>query len=55
MDNESATILLSNNYIIAGVKFVSLDDYHAYQGSTCDSASGEQVKGTTITLISCFY
>ena len=55
VDNESETILLSNNYIIIGVKFVSLDDYRDYQRSTCDSASEEQLKGITITLISCFW
>ena len=55
MDNESEITLLSKNYIITGVKFVSLDDYRDSQGSNCDSASDEQIKGITITLISCFY
>ena len=54
VDNESETILLSKNYVITGVKFVSLDDYCDSQGSNCDSASDEQIKGITITLIS-FY
>ena len=31
VDNESETILLSNNYITTGVKFFSLDDYHDSQ------------------------
>ena len=32
VDNEFETIFLGNNYIITGVMFVSLDDYHDYQG-----------------------
>ena len=43
VDNEFETIFLSNNYIITGVMFVSLDDYHDYQGSTCYSASDERL------------
>ena len=46
-DNESETILP----IITGVKFVSLNDYRDSQGSNCDSASDEQLRDITITLI----
>ena len=51
VDNESGTILLSITSIITGVKFVSLDDYCDPQGPNCYSASDEQLKGITITLI----
>lgn len=54
MENESETFLLIKNYIITGGKFVFLDDCHDSPGSNCDSASAEQIKVTTITLISCF-
>ena len=54
MENESETFLLSKNYIITGGKFVFLDDCHDSPGSNCDSASAEQIKVTTINLISCF-
>ena len=55
VDNENQTILLMNDYKITSVKFVSLDDYRQSQCSNCHSISDEQIKGITITLISCFY